>query len=333
MRRIDVARIAATVSALSVLSALALLAGCSGSAADPDTDPTPGGRPLDAYLNPPVDEEKSKADQEKIQEAVARCMKDQGFDYTPSETVDPVEPPEVDLTDRSWVEKYGYGITTRDEEPIELPEDENSERLNKMTEKQREAYLKALHGTGGIVIQGGNAVPARPGGDDGGDDGCYGKAQREVFPDSKPIDFEEFADLFDAIAKIDEQVQQDSRIVPLIKEWAGCLAGAGYGGFSKINEPEESIRKKWADLNGWEYSAEGGGRATTMGKSEETEPPDPLQVAELRAEELKLALADVDCRGDHTATVNQVRIELERRFIEEHREELERYRDLINQGR
>ncbi|GAB3766264.1 hypothetical protein [Microlunatus parietis] len=316
--------------------ALALVAACSGPTSSPDPGGDPTSRPLDAYLNPPVDQQKSMADQQKIEEAVARCMKDQGFDYTPRPAVEqPDEPMGPNLTDRGWVEKYGYGISTRDEQPMEEQDDPNMDRLDKMTEKQREAYLKALHGKGGGMSRtvGGGGMPM---GQPGEDSGCYGKAQQEVFPDAKPIDFEEFQGLFEAMAKLDDQVQSDPRITPLVADWAGCLAGAGFGGFSKINEPEQSIQKKWADLNGWKYQeGENGGGSVTMARPAqgEAKAPDPEKVAELRAAEIKLALADVDCRKDYTGTYENVRRELEQRFIEEHRAELERYRDLINQGR
>ncbi|MFC7623590.1 hypothetical protein [Microlunatus sp. GCM10028923] len=321
------------VRAAIAASALALVAGCSGPAPgqDPGADPT--SRPLDAYLNPPVDKDKSKADQQAYQEALARCMKGQGFDYTPVPPQDPIEPPKIDLTDRGWVEKYGYGITTRDEGPIIMPDDPNQKRLDGMSKKQREAYQKALYGKGGgmaVTRGGGGGIPMNTG---GGDTGCSGTAQKEVFPNSKPVDFQEFQDLFEAIGKLDQQVAADSRVAPLITEWAGCLAGAGYSGFAKINDAQDSIMKKWADLNGWKY--EGGDRGgVSMGfpGSSEGKGPDPEKAAKLRAEEIKLALADVGCRGDYPKTSETVRRELEQRFIEEHRSELERYRDTMNQG-
>lgn len=316
-------------------SALALVAGCSGPTPgqDPGADPT--SRPLDAYLNPPVDKDKSKADQQAYQEALARCMKAQGFDYTPVPPQDPVEPEEIDLTDRGWVEKYGYGITTRDEKPAEMPDDPNQKRMEAMSKKQREAYQKALFGKGGgmaVTRAGGGGIPMTSG---EGDSGCSGTAQKEVFPDAKPLNFDEFKDLFDAIGKLDQQVAADPRIAPLITEWSGCLAGAGYSGFSKINDPQESIMKKWADLNGWQYEGGGDGGGMTMGRPAggDDKGPDPEKAAKLRAEELKLALADVDCRRDYPKTYASVRKELEQRFIEEHKAELERYRDVMNQGR
>lgn len=331
MKRTDLVRLAAAASVL------VLAAGCAGPTGGPDPAAAPSERPLDAYLNPPVDKEKSKADQQKIEEAVAACMKGQGFDYTPMPATDLPEPPKTDLSDRGWVEKYGYGISTRDEQPATEQADPNGDRLKTMTEKQRDAYFKALHGKGGgmaMTRSGGGGVPI--GGKPGEDAGCYGKAQQEVFPDAKPLDFSEFEDLFEAMSKLDQQVESDPRVAPLVTEWAGCLAGAGHGGFSKINDPEQSIMKKWADLNGWKYAeGEDGGAGTTMARPAggDVKPPDPEKTAELRAEEIKLALADVDCRADYPATVNQVRTELETRFIAEHRAQLERYRDAMNQGR
>ncbi|WP_152360691.1 hypothetical protein [Microlunatus speluncae] len=321
---------------VGAVSVLVVIAGCSGPIAGPDPAATPGGRPLDAYLNPPVDQAKQKADQQKIEEAVARCMKEQGFEYTPQQPMDWPEPPKIDLTDRGWVEKYGYGISTRDEEPMPQQEDPNGDRIKKMTKKQQDAYFKALHGDGGGMATtrggGGGGVPIG-----GGDAGCYGKAQQEVFPDAKPVDFEEFKDLFDAMAKLDQQVESDPRVAPLITEWAGCLAGAGHGGFSKIKEPEDSIQKKWADLNGWKFMNDSDGGSGSVVQAQpagpDRNPPDPQKVAKLRADEIKLALADTDCRKDYTKTATDVRTELEQRFIDENKAQLERFRDQLNQGR
>lgn len=335
MKRTHLSRLAAATAVL------VLATGCSGPAGGPVPGATPSGRPLDAYLDPPVDAAKSKTDHQRLEELVAACMKDQGFEYTPVPPDDPDEGPgtrPADLSDRSWVEKYGYGISTLVELPQEEQADPNAERMEKMTKQQREAYFKALHGSGGggraVTRAGAGAVPVGP---EGGDGGCFGKAAKEVYPDAKPIDFEEFRDLFDAIDELEQRIRTDQRVTPLVREWAGCLAGAGHSGFTGIDDPEQSIMKKWADLNGWQYDVNTSGgtpRGTVVRKAgSEGKEPDPEQVAALRAEEIELALADVDCRGDYQATVDQVRSELELRFIEEHREQLERYRDRINQGR
>ncbi len=341
MVRIGGVRKAVAAATLLTASLAVVLTGCSGPTTGPDPAATAGGRPLDAYLNPPVDEQAAAAKQQQIEELVATCMKDHGFTYTPTASVAKAKAPqEANLSDRGWVEKYGYGISTRDELPDEEQTDPNAERMEQMTKSQREAYLKALHGSGGMASTGGGKVATRRDGEapaEGEDQGCFGEAHQQVYPDRKPVDFEEFEDLFDAIAELDQKVQADSRIAPLIEAWAGCMAGAGHGEFSTINAPEKSIQRKWADLNGWQIieEGEGGGKGTSITRraGEDPEPPDPEKVAELRAEELELALADVDCRGDYTAIVEQVRNELEQQFIADHRQQLERYRDLLNQGR
>jgi len=66
------------------------------------------------------------------------------------------------------------------------------------------------------------------------------------------------------------------------------------------------------------------------------EPTTPAadEVTKFRSEEIALALADYDCRVKvgYDAALDNVRIEAETQFVEEHRAELEQYRDEMNGG-
>jgi hypothetical protein len=56
----------------------------------------------------------------------------------------------------------------------------------------------------------------------------------------------------------------------------------------------------------------------------------PAAVAEVRRYELALAQADFGCRPAYDAARRVVRDEMEGRFLDEHRAELERYREAMN---
>ena len=57
-----------------------------------------------------------------------------------------------------------------------------------------------------------------------------------------------------------------------------------------------------------------------------------MLVAELREEEIALAVTDLGCRGDYQTVHDEVRVELEKQFVQDHLEELERYRDVTGGG-
>ncbi|WP_029136234.1 hypothetical protein [Nakamurella lactea] len=170
------------------------------------------------------------------------------------------------------------------------------------------------------------------------DVGCYGTAQTKVFGNRQQIDTSDFDDLFKALDDLHQRVDADPRVAPLIKAWASCLADAGHPGYTKITDPQDSIMKKWADLNGWDFQR--GERGVTVGGpaaggtgTDAPPAPDQQKTADLRKEEIALALADFDCRKDYRTTYDAVRVELEKAFVVAHKAELERYRDAMNGGR
>jgi hypothetical protein len=67
--------------------------------------------------------------------------------------------------------------------------------------------------------------------------------------------------------------------------------------------------------------------------AEPTRPPADA-VSKFQAEEIALAVADFDCQEKvgFRSLLETVRIEAETQFVEEHRAELEQYRDSLNGG-
>jgi hypothetical protein len=111
------------------------------------------------------------------------------------------------------------------------------------------------------------------------------------------------------------------------------MADAGHPGFTAVDDARNSIMSRWADLNGWQFTpGEGGGGSVSVSSADQVTEPDPAKVAELRTDEIALAVADLGCRKDHQAVYDQVRTELEQKFVDEHRSELERYRDATSGG-
>ncbi len=178
------------------------------------------------------------------------------------------------------------------------------------------------------------AVPTTP-----EEKGCYGVAQEEIYGDQmygNNIDYDEFQDLFDAQNEMYMSIDDDPRLAGAVAAWSTCVEGKGYPGFTEIQAPSMDVNRQYAELIGMqinEYEDGGWGMEPAEGL-EMTEPvdPDPAKLATLKDYEIALALADFDCKGDYNAIAEEVRISLEEQFVQDHKAELERYRDSINSG-
>lgn len=171
--------------------------------------------------------------------------------------------------------------------------------------------------------------------------GCFESARLEIFGAAPQLDLGVTDELFDQLGTLAEAVDKDPRVAPAVTAWSDCMADAGFPGFDAIEDAQNSIMAKWATLNGWEFDPEAGGvgrgmsMAATMAVDSEGEPvggPDPGKVAELKVEELSVAIKDLDCRAGYQAVHDQVRIELETEFAAEHAAELEAFRNAVNGG-
>lgn len=159
------------------LAATVILTACGAS--DPQTSDGSAGSPttsssfvspLSEFLNPGSGSgddgmAASMEKEKKVQELVAACMTEQGFDYEPF--VYPMGPSsspagDLDYSSRAWAEKYGYGISTFDYAESSTTEsafvDPNQARVDAMSDGEREAYYAALWG-GGMSVFGDTAGP------------------------------------------------------------------------------------------------------------------------------------------------------------------------------
>lgn len=376
--------------------------------------------PLEEFLNPsagsqPSTDEEYAAKEKQVQELVAPCMADEGFEYEPfvypvNSGIDNSPYSADNYGTREWVEKYGYGISTMNDAATVTSSSEvidpNSAIVEAMSDSERDAYYVALYGGGGGMaidmstaagaeisipesdtaatdaagtdaastdaastdVQTTEAVPvtedaasasADPESTDLEatsvpeasvdpemsmppleDQGCWGKAQAEVYGDMNTGggDQSQFQDMWDDMNNVYSQVESDSKVTAAVADWSGCMAGAGYPDLKAIYDANQQANDKWSELNGWPTSDGSGGAviatssAATSGGVPAGPPAD--QVATFREYELKIALADFDCKesSNYDTVSNEVRIGLEKQFVEDHRAELEQYRDTINGG-
>lgn len=271
--------------ALVALGALAtgVVAGCGAQADEPE--PT---SELDAYLDEiygTVDEATRIADHDAVQEFVAACMADLGFEYQPT-----TAPPEYVLPEFTpeTAAEFGYAEITEVWGPDVAPPrfagmpgddpavDFNTSYAYGLAPEAQEQYWLALYGPD---------LPAAETADLPVEErGCYDQAYAQVFPE-----WEQNPPEFEAVQRaIREEmwwVDEDPRLVALHPAWADCMADAGYPGMvdvmdaaalvgDRLNASSLSLAKPWAQLKEMF----------------------PEEIAELRQLEIDVATADAGCR-------------------------------------
>ncbi|WP_129337253.1 hypothetical protein [Cellulomonas endophytica] len=299
------------------LVALAV-AGCSsgdGPAAEEEAEMGPISRMMqEAYGEP--DEQQMVDQQAQVEDLVAACMAEQGFEYTPVDTSGQsfVVPEDGDVPEWGSVEfaeRFGYGMTTSDElaeaqgyDPSveeEMPVNPNDERVMAMGEGEQQAYYEALYG-----VQTGTTSEDEPVEYDWTTAGCSGAAQHEVF--EVEVEGTDTQDLQTRLGEIYEDAQQDPRYRTAQQEWATCMGDEGHD----FTAPEDAQQSISDDLNAmWE--------ASTTGEVDEA------VEADLREREIAVAVADAGCRegADLDGVLGQVTSDLEETFYAENKAEVD----------
>jgi hypothetical protein len=343
--------------ALSLVAVLAL-AGCGANSSAADKKPVESDdkSPLAEYMGegfsggsanggftvtraagPQESDEQQLANQRKIEDSTAACMKTAGFDYV---AVPPEANPKSKFDDAfnlpkdKFAEQYGYGISTIDWSKLgkdDAGKNPNTAIRNKLSATAKKAYDKALNGdlggdgSGGVVVGRADGQPGKK-----MDTGCRGKAAESVYgKGDKAFDLSKYDSLFKDIDALRKRIDSDQRVVDATAAWSDCLADAGHAGFKKVDEPRQKVSDKLDELQGKkpESKSPGAGKAFTNG------PPsfdkvDQQKLADLRKFEIELAKADQGCKAKvYDASYKKAQFELEKEFVASHKTELEAYRD------
>jgi hypothetical protein len=210
-----------------------LLAACGGA------DAEQAASPFEALFGAPESPAEMRAKQLEQEEVVAQCMREEGWEYTPVDWASQFpDQQEEDMTGSAFGEKYGYGIA-RSYEVYEWPyldedgnyngdsgpggnfEDPNAEYMMALSESEMQQYQEALYGdqsdfqpefdpdTGEEIY---NAPPPE-------EQGCYGKAQLEVYGD-QPWNNPEFNERMSAL---NEDLENDPRLEDAEIDWSDCM--------------------------------------------------------------------------------------------------------------
>ena len=299
-----------------------------------------GGQPSDA------DREAAANDFRHSEQLVADCMHQQGFQYIPrdyNEAIDAkVKNTEAfDLPPDQYAERWGYGISTIDPSQFkaEVPDDPNSAIVEALSPAARSAYETSMYGfdtsEGGLMSSGGNGtVVARPMDsklDAPAPDGCSTRAMREVYgedfdrPDTAATS--EFDGLNEEMGALWDRVSNDPRVSEAKTGWDDCMADAGHPEATDPDNAAQLVIDRFSALYGVDAAHFKEVRAGIKGAPQQ---PEPAALAEVQNYERSLAVADRRCKKPYEDTVFTVQAEVENRFIDEHRAELERYRDSMS---
>ena len=327
----------ATALAATVLTGMLALTGCGGDPT-PEPTPTPSTGPLETLFRDYLAEwsnEDVTRQLTRMEEAIAACMAEQGFSYTPIDysTVGVdflgsdlgVEPGTLEFAQR-----YGYGLTTDPWGASEVAGevvDPNAEYVAAMSEAEREAYLAALYGERFADL----SAPQTP--DDDAiadysweDAGCTGSAQEQLLTGNE-TDGDEFLGLQQAMAEMMASAAADPRLDRANADWAACMAESGYPGLSAIGGAEAAIS---AEVDAVRASANLGtaGRPGPPGLADpSTEAAVAEQLEQIAPQEISTAVADLTCQAEvgYDALRSQVDAEYQREFLAENLEEIQEW--------
>ncbi|GAA3079862.1 hypothetical protein JOF29_004884 [Kribbella aluminosa] len=339
-------------TALALVAVLALAA-CGNGKAPVASDQNSGKSPLAEYMGEgfvsssggggsfriatraggaqqPSDEDLAK--QRKVEDATVACMKDAGFEYVavpPEQQAKGKFSDAFNLPPDKFAEQYGYGVSTIDwSKAADDGGNPNTKIRKGLSPTAQKAYDKALNGpnangNGTVVIQGGG-----PSSSGQMDLGCRGKAVKQVYGDTKGnIDFKKFDSLFKDIQALQKRIDSDQRVVDATSAWSDCMANAGHAGYKKVSDPRDEVQQKLDALTGNQPPAKGGPAKTVTG------PPsfdkvDSAKLADLRKREIELAVADQKCKAHgYDDSYKKVQYEQEKEFVDQHKAELEAYRN------
>jgi hypothetical protein len=147
--------------------------------------------------------------------------------------------------------------------------------------------------------------------------GCQGSAQHEIQGDNVYDDVK-YKPLLDDMSAIYDKVLKAPAVTKLDGKWSACMADAGYTGLSTKDDAMNQVN----DESNAYYE-------TLTGEA------DPAKLAEIRENEIAIALADFTCskKLDYEHTRLAVQFDLERQFITDHKSELDAMVADVAQGK
>lgn len=299
----------------AALAAAALAAcGGGGSGGTTSSDPTAGGS-IEDQLG--FSRTAISTSQAQVENGIALCMKQQGFEYVP---VDPVAAQAAltgkpNISDADYVKQFGYGISTLYDKGSRQSDPNGPIRAG-LDPAQRSAYDQTLSGgrpeqTFFLAVDTGDFTQLG---------GCTKQATEKAFGGSRLL-----TTLQAKLDELDESILQDQRMARAQERWTACVRDALGVTFAD----SEAIE---ADITTHLTKVVGPSAATAQGAAGRATPSTTYNRAALAAVqqlEVKSANADLACEVKHITPIERiVRKQKEDVFSEVNAELLSRVKPL-----
>ncbi len=307
-----------SLAALAALLAIALPAGCGGDSGDGGKSGSGGGTAPPAQADAGIEEELGftrkgiAAAQAKVENAIAACMKAEGFEYIPS---DPVAAQAAltgkpNMSDEEFERAYGHGIATLYGQGS-AQSDPNARIRAQLGTADRRAYDRTLNG--GRPEQ--TFAYAIDNGDFSELGGCTRTATEAAFGGTRLL-----TTLQRELDELDEAIVNDQRVVKANAEWRTCMREATGEEFEDSEAVEDAVRTRLEQIVGEVVAP---GQVAPAGSY------DAVALRELQRLEVAWTKEDLACEEQHIADVeDEVRSEREARFRDENAELLRQVRPL-----
>ena len=314
MTRAALVRVTAALAALLVL---AFAAGCGDDGGEP-AGATTTQRPAEAQSDAGIEEELGftrkgvAAAQAKVENAIAACMKAEGFEYVPS---DPVAAQAAltgkpNMSDEEFERTFGHGIATLYGKGS-AQSDPNARIRAQLGDADRRAYDRTLNG--------GNPEQTFAFAIDNGDfselGGCTRTATEAAFGGTRLL-----TTLQRELDELDESIINDQRVVKAFEKWTKCMRAATGESFEDSEAVEDTIRTRLEQIVG---------EALAPGQVAPEGSYDKAALAELQRLEVDWTNNDLACEEKHISDIEDtVRAEKDTRFRDDNAELLRQVRPL-----
>ena len=323
-----------------------------GAGVEPDEDEP---ETLADYLGYDFDDPEAAAaqameDERRVEESIARCMAQEGFEYIPA--VRPASSSRFAFDQEEFAREQGFGITTwfgREDSFLSQEQDDwedpNQAIVDSLSESERDAYDEVLHGvfdeSAFSEVDPDTGEPAFP--DDPFGGGCQGQAYEEVYGAREEL----WQKLGPELEELWQRVMADPRFEEADREWVECMADRGYsydgidslyeevyeefqrrldeitGGADPFGDPFEDWTEEEIDAFFEERSEEEIEDFFAQASRQEVDEVDQDALAALQQEEIDLAVAAFECQEGLMDTYEELQREYEGRFIRENRDVLD----------
>jgi hypothetical protein len=239
--------------------------------------------------------------QRKQDELIAACMKKQAFQTFPTAGDVPQDALDGGLTNRkSFVDKYGYGISTLTQPPKPGSKNKNVAYIEKLSPSDLRSYNLALYGVPTVPGNDVNLGTIKP-------TSCIAVAFTAVYGPLQSLQ-----GAIDKLNDIPTRVNADTQVIKAMREWSSCMKKSGYS-YTKDTEVEPGLNLRFQKLFA-KQSIAGGPDLDSV---------DVAGLNKMKIDERAIAKADWDCSKKYLAIRDKTQATLEKKFIEENRPALD----------